>query len=190
MASEPRTVRELNFAVEGRLGLLTKMVFVLAALLVSIAGGVALVYQQLGGVAVNVATTTERVTGLGERVARIEKQLENIAAGQAQQMSSLGRIEARLPNQPRPDSSDIVALTPAEAEFVRSALKAIPVPMRMLGKFKLGDNLAEGTLVPVPEQVSEKLPKLKGAKFAFDQDGSIAITAGINNRIIGIVPPG
>jgi hypothetical protein len=42
---------------------------------------------------------------------------------------------------------------------------------------------------PVPENVYQAIPRLKGTRFLIDQDGALVVTAGADNSVILIVNP-
>jgi hypothetical protein len=192
--SDPRTIREVNLAqagIEGRLGLLVKMGGAIVGLLVAVVGGIATLYVQIGNVKdvvadvkVEVAALKSTVEGLGGRIVRIETAVDSA------RKDILGRIQP--PPSPPPQSQDTIAggfyVTEAEAGFIRDFLKAPQREASKVGKFSLWDHVPQDLAQPLPDDLTAKIPKLKGLRFAIDPSNSaIALIEPSQNLIVAIV---
>ena len=67
-----------------------------------------------------------------------------------------------------------LSLTQEEASLVRNFIK---LPPAAIG---IGDLVPEARLMPLPEVISEKVPKLRGARFTTDRNQAIVIVGNKN----------
>jgi hypothetical protein len=100
----------------------------------------------------------------------------------------VGRIESTVaPNAAAPATA-IAGLNPTETAGLR-ALFNLARNANASPRFKVGDKIPADDVKPVPENVYQAIPRLKGTRFLIDQDGALVVTAGADNSVILIVNP-
>lgn len=90
--------------------------------------------------------------------------------------------------QPVQPAAVELSLSSDEARLIRYFIKLPPPPPGATASIAIGDHIPEARLMPLPEVISEKVPKLRGARFTTDRNQAIVIV-GSKNRVEGIVPP-
>ena len=109
-----------------------------------------------------------------ERVSRLEKHIAQTSSS-AGDRSMVGPVPVQSATIP-------LSLTQEEASLVRNFIK---LPPAAIG---IGDLVPEARLMPLPEVISEKVPKLRGARFTTDRNQAIVIV-GNKNRAEAIIGP-
>jgi len=174
-AASPELKKALGKQVGARAMLKFLAWAVLALLGIATAVGLTTL-AQLGTGKNELARLKGEMTALNERVARLEK---NIA-----QLSSKGPASA----PPAPPATIPMDLTNDEASLVRNFIKLPPPSPGVTPSIGIGDLVPEGRLMPLPEVVLEKIPKLRGARFTTDRNQAIVIV-GNRNRAQAIIGP-
>jgi hypothetical protein len=184
MAVEPKTIRETNIAmegIEGRLGILSKMIWTVVGLLGTLLLAAFALYSQLGDIKTDLAVLKSTVGTIGDRQAKIE---ESVRSLESKALASLNRIETRL----LPPDTPVLAplnLDPDQIAFLREALKARRTDKPALAK--IGDLVADFKFPSLPDFVVDKIPFLRGFRYTYDQSGAILLLAG--GRVVQIVEP-
>ena len=202
--SDPRTVREVNFvvdgvkqALDGRITLLQYMVGAGLTILVAIAGaGTATsiaIYREIGSLDTKVSTFQESMKGVIERINAMNSSFGQQAQSQQRMAQTLERIENKISQTPPRDPvvsqpPPPITLTSDETVTLRSffsiAKKSDEPP-----KYKLGTQVPESDLKAMPTSAAEKVSqKLRGTKYLFDPNGSLVVT-GEGNYVVLIVAP-
>jgi len=81
------------------------------------------------------------------------------------------------------------ALSGDEIQLIRDFIKVAPPPVGAAAKIRLGDILPDFALTPIPEPITDKLPKLKGARFTIDRNGATVVVSPGTNRVDVIINP-
>jgi len=81
------------------------------------------------------------------------------------------------------------ALSRDDIQLVRDFIKIAPPPVGAAAKIRLGDILPDFALTPIPEPITDKLPKLKGARFTIDRNGATVVVSPGTNRVDVIINP-
>lgn len=76
----------------------------------------------------------------------------------------------------------------ADVQIVRQFIKVPPPQLGVQAKLSVGDDVAHLTVSPIPIALADALPKLRGASFSIDHDGSIVIIGMGSNRIDAVIP--
>jgi hypothetical protein len=184
--TEPKTHREANIAREGleaRVGLLQKLQWWVLGLLVAVVLGAIGINVQIGDLKSDVAVVKTNVVNINDRLARIEKTIDDIRSDGGQILSRISRLEPPpgQPALPAPAPDSIVAgfyLTDGEAKLLRELLRA-PPKTAAAPKYGLWEKLPDSDVRPLPDDVTSKLVKLKGLRYALDP----------NNNLIALVEP-
>jgi hypothetical protein len=164
---------------------LNKMLqWVLAVLIGAAASGGFAIYTLMTDLKVGFGALSEKVTGLDKRIEAVEKRMEATAGQTPKDVTeSLQRIERRLALELGPYAP--LALTDSEVNLVRELLN-FKGPLKGPPGFTIGDPIIEAALKPIPETLSEKVPRLRGAKYLLNN--GYAILTGAGNRAIAILP--
>jgi hypothetical protein len=187
--TEPRTHREANIArqgLEARLGLLQKLIWTVIGLLGAMLAGAAAIYVQVGDLKTDLAIVQTSVSNVSDRLARIEKTIDDIRDNSGQILSRISRLEPAPRPQPTPapspDSRPIAGfyLTDGEVKLLRELLRA-PPKSDAPAKYGQWDRLPESDTAPLPDDVTGKMAKLKGLRYAIDPG---------NNAIALVEPSG
>jgi hypothetical protein len=184
--TEPKTHREANIAREGleaRVGLLQKLQWWVLGLLVAVVLGAIGINVQIGDLKSDVAVVKTNVVNINDRLARIEKTIDDIRSDGGQILSRISRLEPppRQPALPAPAPDPIVAgfyLTDGEAKRLRELLRA-PPKTAAAPTYGLWEKLPDSDVRPLPDDVTSNLVKLKGLRYALDP----------NNNAIALVEP-
>ena len=119
------------------------------------------------------AATKAKVNQL-EKVARITRDEQSEAA------PNRNTAKAQL--------KQLLALGNADIQIIRQFIKVPPPQLGVQAKLRVGDDIAQLTASPIPMSLADALPKLRGASFSIDQDGSIIIISAGSNRIDTVIP--
>ena len=180
---EPKTPREANIALEARVGLLQKLVWSVLTMLGAVVLGAISIYVQIGDLKSDVAVVKTNVVNISERLAKIEKTIDDIRFDGGQILSRISRLEPppRQPALPAPAPDPVVAgfsLTDSEAKLLRELLRA-PAKTAAAPKYGLWEKLPDSDVQLLPDDVTGKMVKLKGFRYALDP----------NNNAIALVEP-
>jgi hypothetical protein len=187
--TEPRNYREVNIArkgLEDRVDLLQKWLWGLAGLLGTVFAAAVWINVQLGEQKTDIAVIKTDVKNVGDRLARIEKTVDDIRSDSGQILSRISRLEPAPRPQPTPAPSPDLRpvagfyLTDGEAKLVRELLRT-PPKSDAPAKYGLWVRVPETDTTPLPDDVVGKIPKLKGLRYAIDPG---------NNAIALVEPSG
>jgi hypothetical protein len=115
--TEPKTHREANIAREGleaRIGLLQKLVLAVLGMLGGLVLGAYAIYGQIGDLKSDVAVVKTNVVNISDRLARIEKTIDDIRSDGGQILSRISRLEPPS----RPLLSPHQRQTPSLPDFI------------------------------------------------------------------------
>jgi hypothetical protein len=82
-----------------------------------------------------------------------------------------------------------ITLSSADVDLIHHFIKVLAPEPGVRLKIHLGDKISNTTLAPLPRSLVEQLPRLHGAKFLIDQNGSIAIVDAGSNRAEVLITP-
>ncbi len=147
-------------------------------LLISAAGafGAVTVYGQIKGLKAELASARRDLAGAKDRLARLERRLDTAAPQSAQPQGHLGRPPDGVGGV-RIDApaAGLLDLSREEVQLVRDYIKLPPAPPGAVQTMALGAPLPDTMLMPLPSQITDKFPRLIGARFATDRNGAIVI---------------
>jgi TolA-binding protein len=131
-----------------------------------------------------------QIASVEQRVGRLELQMEQQLSRRVPDVSAgSGRSEGEpvAAVVAKPDTS--IALTRAEVDIIREYIKLPPAAAGAVATMAVGAPVGNHVLVPFPAQITDRVPKLVGARFATDKNGAIVVVAGGSDRIGFIIPP-
>ena len=134
-------------------------------------GGVSLL-GQISGLKAELANTRRELTGAKDRIARLERRLDT-PSDSLQSRMRLNDGAAGM-RQDAPGSAPL-ELSREEVQLVRDYIKMPPAPPGAAARIAIGAAVPDAILLPLPQQISDKFPRLIGARFATDRNGAIVI---------------
>jgi len=146
------------------------LVLLVALLAVAVFGGVSLL-GQIQGLKTELANTRRELTGAKDRIARLERRLDTTAPP-SDSLQSRMRLNdgAAAMRQEAP-----LELSREEIQLMRDYIKMPPAPPGAAATIAIGAVVPDAILLPLPQQISDKFPRLIGARFATDRNGAIVI---------------
>jgi hypothetical protein len=194
---DPETVREVAIdlaafkrEVDPQFRLLTRLFYWIIFILLGMAGGGFAIYAQIGDLKATAAATARDVAAVNERMAKVEKSISDMATSQGQVVPILNQILTRLATAPAEQGPfRPLSLTPYEEQIIREFLNLPKGPTKGPPRYAIGDPVPDQEVNPIPEPLAGKLPKLRGAKFAYDPSGW-ALIVGAGNRVVAIISLG
>jgi hypothetical protein len=127
-----------------------------------------------------------KIGALQQSIAVLESQSKELKATNDRMLSTLlstGRNDQRLPTSP-PSGPEITA---SDALFIRQFVKTSPITTATPQKIKVGDQLSDATLTPLPDDLIARLPKLKGVRYSIDPENNLIALADPSGRVFALV---
>src|SRR5216684_3011513 len=150
--------------------------------------GAAIALGQIKSLKSDIAILHREVFPLKERLARLE-QAEKTKLDLDQQDSSQNKSGAEK-NKPggeiHPDKTAL-NLSREEIQLIRDYIKPSPSAGTALPVINVGDQVS-GAIIPLPSPLTEKVPKLLGARFT-TRNGSIIILRRDSRHADAVLPP-
>ena len=142
--------------------------------------GAAFLLAQISGLRNEVTGVQRELTSAKERIARLERKSEEPPFSQRFNEPTQKQAEDRRPP---------LELSREEAQLVRDYIKVPPAPPGTAATIQIGAVVPPTLLVPLPQQIGEKSPKLIGARFMTDRNGAIVIVGRASRQADAIVAP-
>ena len=127
-----------------------------------------------------IAGVQRELTGAKDRIARLERKADEPSI--AQRFADLQKQAEDRPRVP-------LELSREEVQLVRDYIKVPPAPLGTAGTIQLGAVVPSATLVPLPQQIGDKYPRLIGSRFTTDRNGAIVIVVRGSRHADAIVAP-
>jgi hypothetical protein len=177
---------DIHHAVIGRGGEAIRAILALTSLIAIVACvGAAIALAQIRSLKSDVAALQHELAPLKDRLAELE-QAEKTRRESEQQQSAkdepVGDKNAR--------SGEMRAaweLSADEAQLVREYIKPAPSTGAPANAVKVGD-IVDGAMIPLPSPVTDKIPKLLGARFAI-RNGTIIIVRKASHQVDAVLAP-
>ena len=134
------------------------------------------------------ATLQRQLLPLSERLARLE-QVEMAKRNSKQQADEQNRSETRKTKLDSDIQTDPTAidLSPEEIQLIKEYIKPAPYLGTLVPAISVGDAIT-GATIPLPSQLTDKVPKLLGARFT-TRNGAIIIVRRNSQRADAVLPP-
>jgi hypothetical protein len=137
--------------------------------------GAVTVYGQIKGLKAELASARRELAGAKDRLARLERRLDTAAPQSAQPQGNLGRPDGAGSVRIDAPAPGLLELSREEVQLVRDYIKLPPAPPGAVQTMALGAPVPDTMLMPLPSQITDKFPRLLGARFATDRNGAIVI---------------
>ncbi|MBP2427603.1 hypothetical protein [Bradyrhizobium elkanii] len=146
----------------------------------------AIALGQLSSMKSDIAALRREIAPLRERLARLE-QVEVAKRDAAQQQDAQDKAEAdkKLPDGAGEQAA--LSLSREEIQLIREYIKAAPSAGAAVAPINVGDPITGG-MIPLPSPLTEKLPRLVGARFA-TRNGAIIISTRNSRRVDFVLMP-
>ncbi|MHC6152474.1 hypothetical protein ACVSQB_11810 [Bradyrhizobium elkanii] len=146
----------------------------------------AIALGQLSSLKSDIAALRREVAPLRERLARLE-QAEVAKRDAAQQEDPQNKAEAdkKLPDGAGEQAA--LSLSREEIQLIREYIKAAPSGGAAVAPINVGDPVTGG-MIPLPSSLTEKVPRLLGARFA-TRNGAIVISTRNSRRVDAVLMP-
>ena len=155
--------------------------FALLALLVVASGaGAVAAFMQAKSLKSELASVQHDMLALKERIARLDE-LEK-----SKEIPAKANDQKSQPPRERPEDVPLI-LSREEIQVVRGFIKPAPVAGASAVPASIGDPVA-GPTIPFPSAVTEKVPKLLGARFAI-KNGAIVIVRRDSRQVDAVLGP-
>lgn len=150
--------------------------------------GVAIALGQIRTLRSQMATLQRQLLPLSERLARLE-QAEMAKRNSKQQADEQNRSETRKTKLDSDIQTDPTAidLSPEEIQLIKEYIKPAPYLGTLVPAISVGDAIT-GATIPLPSQLTDKVPKLLGARFT-TRNGAIIIVRRNSQRADAVLPP-
>ncbi|MCC8971766.1 hypothetical protein [Bradyrhizobium brasilense] len=146
----------------------------------------AIALGQLSSLKSDIAALRREIAPLRERLARLE-QVEVAKREAAQQQDALDKAEAEKKLPDGAGDQAALSLSREEIQLIREYIKAAPSAGAAVAPINVGDPITGG-MIPLPSSLTEKLPRLVGARFA-TRNGAIIISTRNSRRIDAVLMP-
>lgn len=146
----------------------------------------AIALGQLSSLKSDIAALRRELAPLRERLARLE-QVEVAKRDAAQQEDAQNKAEADKKLMDGAGEQAALSLSREEIQLIREYIKAAPSAGAAVAPINVGDPITGG-MIPLPSSLTEKLPRLVGARFA-TRNGAIIISTRSSRRIDAVLMP-
>jgi hypothetical protein len=190
---EPKAMQQqdVDAAMRAHSNLLQVLVgLCIAIVLAVVAGGYALFHEigqldrRLSTVQRSTQAGIERVSALSAGNSTGIVALLKAHGGLEQQ---LARIESAGAAKGDTAASGSTSTLTAEETTVLRTLFSLVRNANASSRYKVGDKIPADQLKPVPDNVVQAIPRLKGTNFLIDQNGALVVTSGADNSVVLIV---
>ncbi|MGX1415697.1 hypothetical protein [Bradyrhizobium elkanii] len=146
----------------------------------------AIALGQLSSLKSDIAALRRELAPLRERLARLE-QVEVAKRDAAQQEDAQNKAEAEKKLTDGAGEQAALSLSREEIQLIREYIKAAPSAGAAVAPINVGDPITGG-MIPLPSSLTEKLPRLVGARFA-TRNGAIIISMRNSRRVDAVLMP-
>lgn len=194
--SDPKTVREVNFVLDGlerRVGLLVKVGGGIVGLLGVLLLTAFSLYHEIGGLSADIASIKTGMDGLNGRIERFETaangRFDRIeAAINHARDQILARAQAPTSQQPQEMIAGGFYVTKGQAALIREFLKIPPIDASKQGKIGIWEHIAPEYTVPLPDNLAAKIGLANGLRYAVDPaNNAIALVEPSHDVVVAII---
>ena len=176
---------DIHHAVIGRAGEAFRAILALTSPIAIVACvGAAIALTQIRSLKSEVAGLQREFAPLKDRIAELE-QAKKARRESEQQQSA--KDEPVVDKARSAETQAAWELSAEEAQLVRDYIKPAPSTGAPANTVKVGD-VVDGAMIPLPSPVTDKLPKLLGARFAI-RNGTIIIVRKGSHRADAVLAP-
>ncbi|WGR97448.1 hypothetical protein MTX26_23910 [Bradyrhizobium sp. ISRA443] len=147
--------------------------------------GAAIALGQMSSLKSDIATLRREQAPLRDRLAKLE-QIES-EKRDADQEAAQDKAEADKAAPDAGTGQSALSLSREESQLVREYIKVAPSAGAAAAAVNVGDPVTGG-MIPLPSPLTDKVPRLVGARFA-TRNGTIIISLRRSHRVDAVLPP-
>jgi hypothetical protein len=160
---------------------------VLSLLVIVIAGGAVIAVNHIKSLKAEIATLQREVVVIKNQAARLEAAESKREADQNDNQRRPGTEKTDGSGQSR-QAASALSLSPDEIRAIREYVKPAPIADQAISpSINVGDHITEVT-IPVPSPLTDKVPKLLGARFTI-RNGAIVLIKRDSHQADAVLPP-
>jgi hypothetical protein len=131
-----------------------------------------------------------QVRGMKDEISRWQQSLSATQA-QLRQMEKVTQQKAdnEVKTAAAPPRTGPISLGNDEMKAIRASIKVLHSKSDAQAKFRVGEEAPDLRSAPVPESLTTQIPKLRGARFAIDDNGAIILFAEGSNSVGAVIEP-
>lgn len=148
--------------------------------------GAAIALGQIKSLKSDIAMLHRELLPLKERLARFE-QVEKTKREQEQQDETKSGVDKNRPSGDIRAEQSALNLSREEIQLIKDYVKPAPVAGAVAPAINVGDPV-EGAMIPLPSQLTDKVPKLLGGKFTI-RNGTIIIVKRDSRQADAVLTP-
>ncbi|QOZ26334.1 hypothetical protein XH93_24075 [Bradyrhizobium sp. CCBAU 51753] len=173
--------------VEGRAGKTGLALAFLSALSIIACVGAAIAFGQISSLKADLAALRREQAPLRERLAKLEQSEAARREAAQQEEAQQAKAEAERKASESGGEQAMLGLSRDEIQLIREYIKAAPSAGAAAVTTKVGDPVTGG-MIPLPSSLTEKVPRLVGARFA-TRNGAIIISTRNSRRVDAVLLP-
>ncbi|MBR0872319.1 hypothetical protein JQ633_18280 [Bradyrhizobium tropiciagri] len=171
---------------EGNVGMTRLALAGLSLISIIACGAAAVAIGQISTLKSEITALRREQAPLKERLAKLE-QAEGARREAAAQEAAQARAEAERRASESAGEQSLLNLSREEIQLVREYIKAAPSAGAPAVTTKVGDPVTGG-MIPLPSPLTDKVPRLLGARFA-TRNGAIIISTRNSRRVDAVLMP-
>jgi hypothetical protein len=133
----------------------------------------------------DIAMLRRELVPLRERLARLEQESAKRDAAQQEEAQDKPEADKKTPDAGSEQAA--LSLSREEIQLIREYIKAAPSASASGPPINVGDPITGG-MIPLPSSLTEKVPRLVGARFA-TRNGAIIISTRNSRRVDAVLTP-
>jgi outer membrane murein-binding lipoprotein Lpp len=138
---------------------------------------IALLFLQLRGMKDEIARWQQALSATQTQLRQVEKAARQKADSETKAAAAATTRAERGP----------LVLGSDEMKAIRASIKVLPSKPGAQAKARVGEELPDLRSAPVPEALTDQIPKLRGARFAVDDNGAIILFAEGSSRVGAVI---
>src|SRR5262249_16916572 len=159
----------------------------LSLLVIVVAGAAVIVINHIKSMKAEIATLQRELVVIKHQAARLEAAEGKREADQKDNQGRPGKEKTDGSGQSR-QAASALTLSPDEIRAIKEYVKPAPIAdQAILPSINVGDHITEAT-IPVPSPLTDKVPKLLGARFTI-RNGAIILIKRDSHQADAVLPP-
>ena len=159
----------------------------LSLLVIVVAGGAVIAVYQIKSLKAEIASLQRELVVIKNQAARLEAAESKREADQNDNHGRAGTEKTDGSGQSR-QAASALSLSPDEIRAIKEYIKPAPIAGEAISpSFSVGDHMTEAT-TPVPSPLTDKVPKLVGARFTI-RNGAIVIIKRDSHQVDAVLGP-
>jgi hypothetical protein len=148
----------------------------------------AIAFGQIQSLKSDIAVLRRELLPVKERLAKFEQaEKQRRELEQQDEAQNKSETEMKKSSDEAGNNAAALELTREEIQMIRDYIKPAPSAGAAAPTINVGDTVA-GAMIPLPSQLAEKIPKLRGARFT-TRNGSIIIVRRDSRQADAVLPP-